>query len=271
MKSTENNIPVTTGKLFGLFLALTFALTWGIAALALIFPRHITALFGEFGYKNPLYILAVYAPAFSALFLVMRYYGLKGVRGFLRRLTLFKMPLKFWFFIIFGIPVIYYSAAFIEGTLTGDFPYSPWYNIIPALFFMLILGPVEEFGWRGVALPLLQRRLPPLFSGLIIGVIWGIWHLPSFFIGGTPHYDWGFLSFFIGVISLSLIMTCLFNESKGSIIIAALFHFQINNPVWPDAHLWSSILFTLAALIILIVKRKEMLSMDAGVTELFLT
>ncbi len=135
---------------------------------------------------------------------------------------------------------------------------------------MLALGPVEEFGWRGVALPSIQQRFVPLWSGLIIGAVWGIWHLPSFFIGGTPHSEWAFVAFFVGVISLSVIMTALFNSSKGSIIIAVLFHFQINNPIWPDGKPWDIILFTIVAVIIVYLNRDKMLTKKNSVTEVLM-
>jgi membrane protease YdiL (CAAX protease family) len=52
----------------------------------------------------------------------------------------------------------------------------------------LFIGPVgEEFGWRGVALPLLQRRFAPLWASLILGTIWGVWHLPSRICLGDPR------------------------------------------------------------------------------------
>jgi membrane protease YdiL (CAAX protease family) len=51
----------------------------------------------------------------------------------------------------------------------------------------LFIGPIEEFGWRGVALPLLQRKFAPFWAGLILGGIWGAWHIPAFLMSGTPQ------------------------------------------------------------------------------------
>jgi len=270
MKSRKSNSDKLTFGSIKLFLTITFGLTWGIALLMILFPDQIISIFGEIGLSNPLYILAVYGPAFAAIFLVLRHYGLSGLISYLRRLTLFRMHYGWWLFIVLLIPAHFYIGAVITGTFFDPFPYEPWYSVLPVLMLMLFLGPVEEFGWRGLALPLMQRRFAPLWSGLIIGAIWAVWHLPAFLIGGTPHSEWAFLSFFVGVISLSVIMTALFNSSRGSILIAALFHFQINNPIWPDAQPWDTILFSITAIIIVLLYRKNMLTRKDGVTEVLM-
>jgi uncharacterized protein len=169
------------------FFALAFGLTWGLAALMLLFPDQITSLFGEVSYTNPLFILAVYSPAFAGIFLVWRHYGVKGLGSYFRRLTLWRMPIAWWGFLAIGIPALVYLGAAIKGTIADPFPFSPWYGVLPALAIALFIGPIEEFGWRGVALPLLQRRFAPLWAGLILSVIWGLWHVPAFLLSGTPQ------------------------------------------------------------------------------------
>ena len=62
--------------------------------------------------------------------------------------------------------------------------------MLPALALALFLGPIEEFGWRGLALPLLQRKFAPFWAGLILGGIWAFWHVPSFLISGMPQTTW---------------------------------------------------------------------------------
>jgi uncharacterized protein len=256
-------------RTLGPFLALTFGLTWGLAALMLLFMDQITAIFGEMSSKNPLFILAVYSPALSAVLLVWRHYGLRGLGSYFRRLTVRQMPLAWWVFLVLGIPALFYLAAAILGPIQ-PFTYSPWYTVLPALIFMLLLGPIEEFGWRGLALPLLQRRWTPLGAGLVLGVIWGVWHLPAFFIGGTPQSEWGFAAFFIGAIAISVIMTAMFNSARGSLLTAGLFHFQINNPIWPDAQPWDMVVFGAAAVVIVFLYRKKMLNREGAVTEVLM-
>jgi hypothetical protein len=252
------------------FLAITFGLTWGLAALLILFTDQIEAIFGEISMTNPLFILAVYAPGVAGISLVWRHYGIKGLGSFFRRLTLWRIPLAWWVFLVAGIPVIVYLGASITGTIAEPFPFSPWYGVLPAMAIALFIGPIEEFGWRGVALPLLQRRFTPLGAGLILGVIWALWHVPSFLMSGTPQSAWSFGPYFIGILALSVIMTPLFNAARGSILIAALFHFQVMNPVFPDAQPWDTLFYVIAAVIIVVLNRRTMLSRGGGVTEVLM-
>ncbi|MEW5870768.1 MAG: type II CAAX endopeptidase family protein [Chloroflexota bacterium] len=252
------------------FLALTFGLTWGIAALFMLFTDQLIAIFGELSISNPLFILAVYSPGFASVFLVGRTYGIKGLGSFFRRLTLWRVSRGWWLFLILGIPAIMYSGAAVTGTISAPFPFSPWHQVLPALALALFLGPIEEFGWRGLALPLLQRRFNPFWAGLILGIIWAVWHIPAFLIGGTPQSAWSFAPYFAGVIAISVILTALFNDSRGSLLLAVLIHFQTNNPIWPDAQPWDNVLLITAAVIIVWLKRRTIFHRGCGVTDILM-
>jgi len=132
---------------------------------------------------------------------------------------------------------------------------------------MMILGPVEEIGWRGVALPLLQRHVSPLAAGLVVGLVWAVWHVPAFLLAGTLQSAWGFTPFLVGTVAASVIMTPLVNVSGGSILLAAFFHFQMNNPLWPDARPWDSVLLACVAVATVFLRPKEMRTPGAGVTQ----
>jgi membrane protease YdiL (CAAX protease family) len=250
------------------FLALTFGLSWVPMALFMLFPEPLTALFGEISTSNPFFLLAVYAPGLSGVYLVWRHYGLKGLGRFFRRLAFWRAPLPWWLFLLLGIPAIVYIAAAIKGTINAPFPFSPWTLLFPALVQSLLLGPMgEEFGWRGLALPLLQRRFSPFGSSLILGVVWAIWHTPAFLMSGTPQSAWSFGPFFLGLVAIALILTPLFNASRGSLSIAILYHLQIMNPIFPDAQPWDTCLFVLAALVIVFLNRRQMFQRGSGITE----
>lgn len=250
------------------YLAITFGLAWGLVGLLILFPDQIAVVFGELSAKNPLFILAVYAPAIAAFILVIRHGGLQGLRRYLSRLLLWKVHWGWYAYLLIGIPFLFYAGASLKGNLfTEPFPFSIWYEVFPALAFMLVLGPVEEFGWRGFALPLLQQHFAPIWAGLILGVIWGMWHLPAFYLSGTPQGAWSFFPFFIGSIALSVIVTPLFNASGGSILLPLLLHWQLNNPIFPDAAPHDTIMFVAAAIIVVVINRKKMFSKDGAITE----
>lgn len=252
------------------FLALTFGLTWGIAALLILFADELAAIFGQLSASNPLFILAVYSPGIVGVFLVWRKYGIVGLGRFFRRLTLWRASTRWWLFLILGIPAIVYLGAALKGTLSDPLPYSPWVQVFPALALALFLGTIEEFGWRGLALPLLQRRFAPVWAGLILGVIWATWHIPAFLMSGTPQSAWSFTPYFAGVVAISVILTPLFNASRGSLLIAYLFHFQVMNPILPDAQPWDNLLFVIAAVIIVWLNRRTMFRRGSGVTDILM-
>jgi membrane protease YdiL (CAAX protease family) len=250
------------------FLLIAFGLAWGILALFIFIPDQMTALFGELNEVHPLFFLAVYAPAIAAFIIVTYYGGPGGFRRYLARLLLVRCSTAWYVFLIVGIPLLFYGGAAVKGNLNAEpFPFSSFQTLGAALLLMAIKGPVEEFGWRGLALPLLQRKFAPLWAGLILGAIWGVWHLPAFLLNGTPQRAWSFMPFFVGSVAVSVIVTQLFNASRGSILLPAMLHFQLVNPVWPDAQPFDTLFFAAAAVIVVWLNRKAMVSRERGVTE----
>jgi membrane protease YdiL (CAAX protease family) len=249
------------------FLAITFGLTWGLAALLFFFYDQIVAIFGEINMSNPLYIIAVYAPGFASVILVLKHYGFKGLGSFFKRFTLWRASKWGWLLIILGIPTVMFAGAAINGTLATTFPFSPWHQVFPALALALFLGPIEEFGWRGIALPLLQKRMAPFWAGLLLGVIWMLWHIPGFLISGTVQSGWAFAPFFVGGVASSLLMTAIFNDSRGSLLLPFLLHFQMNNPIWPNAQPWDNALLVVIALVVVLINRHKMFDRTAGINQ----
>lgn len=250
----------------GPFLLLTFGLTWGLFALFLVAPGAVTRWLGPPSGSHPLFVLAVWAPALAALAVVGRTTGTRGLRRFLGRLGLWRAPRRWWAFLVLGMPAVFYAGALLAGTgRAGLLPEVGPGELLLAGVFMLLLGPVEEIGWRGVALPLLQRRLSPLAAGLVVGLVWAVWHVPAFLLAGTLQSGWSFTPFLVGTVAASVVMTRLVNVSGGSILLAALFHFQMNNPIWPDARPWDSVLLAGVAGAVVLLLRNEMGTRGRGV------
>lgn len=170
------------------------------------------------------------------------------------------------------MPLLFYGGTALKGNLFAEpIPFVPFQALLIALLLAAIKGPVEEFGWRGLALPLLQRRFTPLWAALILGIVWGFWHLPAFLLSGTQQSAWSFTPFFAGTIAVSVIMTALFNASRGSILLAAVMHFQLINPIWPDAQPYDTLFFVAAAVVIVWFNREAMLTGVNAVTEVIPT
>jgi membrane protease YdiL (CAAX protease family) len=250
------------------YLFITFGIAWGLLGLYVFLPERATARFGELSASHPGFILAVWSPAIAAFSIVAYCGGIYGVRAFLSRLLLWRCPAAWYAYLFIGFPLVFVAGSAVKGNLLTDpFPFDGVLAMLAAMAFMLILGPMEEFGWRGVALPLLQRRFAPFGAGLILGLIWGTWHLPAFFLSGTPQSAWGVMPFFVGSVCLSMILTPLFNASRGSILLAVIYHFQANNPLWPDAQPYDTYFLVAVAAVVVWLNRRSMFTRSGSVTD----
>ncbi|MEO0703448.1 MAG: CPBP family intramembrane glutamic endopeptidase [Pseudomonadota bacterium] len=250
------------------FLAVTFAITWGVIGSYVFWPEAMAARFGEISGAHPFFFLATWAPAIAAFIVVLIYGGLTGLRGFVSRLFFWRCPAPWWAFILIVIPLVFMAGSLIkDGPLLAPVPPEGGGAMASLMFMMLFLGPIEEFGWRGVAQPLLQRYVAPLWAGALIGAIWGVWHLPAFYLAGVVFAEWSFLPFFIGNITLAILVTPIFNATRGSLLLPMLFHWQLINPFWPDAQPWDTWLLVGVAAIVVWWKRDMMFSRESAVTE----
>ncbi len=250
------------------FLLISFGLAWGILGVYIFLSEPMEAVFGKLTGNHPLFFLAVYAPAIAAFTLVARYGGLVGLRKFLERALLWRCSAAWYAFLIIGIPLIFIGGSAIRENLFSEpFPFTSMKALFVGLFLAVIKGPMEEFGWRGLALPLLQRKFAPIWAGLILGVIWGLWHFPAFLLSGTQQSEWSFTAFFAGCLAISVIVTALFNRSHGSILLSAFFHFQLMNPIFPDAQPYDTYLLIAVAIVIVLSNRKGMLKKGNSITE----
>ena len=222
------------------------------------------------------FFVGVYGPTISAIITTLFFDGLIGVFELIKKLFIWKVPLKYYVYLIL-LPLIFviigialYSQFIGE---IGGFDKMAYLSIPTILLAGLYAGPLgEELGWRGFLLPEFQKKYSNLKSAIIIGFIWFIWHIPLWWapfgtlVSGEPISLIPVITYFTMLICLSIIITWLVINSKGSVLIAILFHLSINagiallfypelNMDFKKVHLLSSIgmlIFT----IFLVIKNK---------------
>ena len=198
-----------------------------------------TRLFGEFSTSSPLFYIAVYAPGITALILTGILDGRTAVTRLLATLRPRWASAPYYAAVLLGWPILDSIALFAQGRITGDLvprlDYHNWY-LAPGFLLMTLAtdpGPLgEELGWRGYALPrLLSRLASPLNVALILGVVWGLWHLPAFIISGTAQHDtaMGALWLILGTTLTSVIMTWLYRRTSGDVLASGLLVHLMNN------------------------------------------
>lgn len=190
------------------------------------------------GWLSPAWIqLGALSASLAAIALVQIEGRKGGLRELLSRALIWRVGIRWWLFALFFMVVPSVAALYLYRLLGGpavDWSgLEPLYKIVPMFIFLTIAAGIgEEFGWRGFLLPRLQTRHSALVSGLIIGVAWATWHVPMFFIEGTGQYEHGLaggllpaiLGYAVFVIVQSVQFTWLFNNTKGSVLLAAVFH-----------------------------------------------
>lgn len=159
----------------------------------------------------PVIMLGVFGPLAGALFSLHQEQG-KGSSGkYLRRFLDLQLGCKAYIIpiIIFGGSTFltwFLPELFGEKRLSMLLP-SIW-MFIPYLLLMIILGGgQEEFGWRGYALPLLEKKFGIWLANMILGIIWACWHIPLWFITGTSQTYMNFGGFILLMVGYSFILS----------------------------------------------------------------
>jgi membrane protease YdiL (CAAX protease family) len=218
------------------FLLLTFAISWGIGGAYLAFPKPLTAAFGPFAYATPAYYVAAWAPTLAALGLTLAEGRAGGLKALLATLV---RPARARTVIVaaLALPAIALMLSLALPTVTA-WPVTPRQVLVATPLVLLTTaqivtnsGPLgEELGWRGYALPRLLARTSPLKAGLVLGLVWTLWHVPAFLFSGIIGSPLSNLPWYaLGTVGLSLLMTALFVRTGGNVLVAGILpHFVIN-------------------------------------------
>lgn len=180
-----------------------------------------------------LHYLASFGPLLSALLVTGISRGKPGLRALWQDMTRWRIKWIWWLAALSPL-VMYLLAALIQTVLgmpvtspadLGQVDFLPALGLLVLPLWIFTFGFGEETGWRGFALPRLQKGRSALLATVILWFVWALWHLPLFFYS----YQLSILpGFALGLLAGSLIFTWLYNSSGGSVLLTACWHGLFN-------------------------------------------
>jgi uncharacterized protein len=245
---TVDNPPVRSASPYKGLLArhpLTFYFLIAFAFAWLMFLPGVLTYFGVLNLSDSLVgvlsITGLLGPILSGFIMTAVTEGGAGIRRWLGRIVLWRVGLRWYLFALVGLPLVMVLASIIvrPGALESFQTLAPL-SVVPylgAFVFMVLIGgpPSEEPGWSGFALPRLQRVHSPLVGGLILGTLWALWPLPGFLTPSQALTDipprgtvLDFVVFALALVALRRVMQWVFNNKKGSVLMAILVHASWN-------------------------------------------
>lgn len=253
----KSNIKLLTQ--LSIYFLLAFLIAWGTWFPAFLHPDSLKLLS----------FVGLFAPALSAVAMAYATDKKQGVKELLGRYKILRFHSGWYVFAVLFIPLLFIIALLTDSLFFHIklksllIPGSP--IIVPISFiWLMFINSGEEIGWRGFALPRLEKLLKsPIYASLILGILWSLWHLPIYLIPGQSSIPLYLFLFF--TIGLSFIYTVVFNQTQGSILSVLLLHastdvvpriFNIalfSNRTW----LIFGILVWISAVVLFVIFRKE--------------
>ena len=257
------------------FVASTFLFSW------ILWIPPVLEYFGFFSLgsaSNVIYftllIVGAFGPAFGA-FMALRSQGKSfksHLRAFLSGEGISSWPL--WLAIIIIVPLLINGSSQLIGLLIGlDIPTSPlpslWLYLPTFLMVTLIGGGQEELGWRGYLQGELMDKYGLVKTSSFIGLIWGLWHAPLWFMIHDEHDFTPYIGFVLMTISISFVYSYIYIKTDGNKPVQVLFHgstnaaaallyvLYVDNPASDQALYWVYVgINIMAALIVVYLTRK---------------
>lgn len=157
----------------------------------------------------------------------------RRLRDWLREMAVWRLPVR-WYVVALGLPLTWVAATtavVVAGGGTIDLTTLPRRLLSWAggmAFVFVAGGGNEEPGWRGYALPRLQREYSALTASVVVGVVWACWHLPMVAFSVLDFGEKPFVLYLPMVVALSVLYTWLYNNTRGSVLLAMLLHASVN-------------------------------------------
>jgi membrane protease YdiL (CAAX protease family) len=220
-----NNMNIFRKHITLVFFGLTYLISWG--SWFCVDATH-QPLAGWIGLAA---VVGAFGPSIAGLICAAVLDGRSGVRNFFQRIIRVRVKWPIYAAVAI-VPLFLVLFPLVLNSLLGG-PIPHWQNLrqIPALFgtlisMLLIGGLTEEPGWRGFALPVLRERHGSMAASMILGILWGMWHIPIYSLPGLgdPLPIGNLIRFILTTPLLTILFTVLAEKSKDSVWIAMLFH-----------------------------------------------
>lgn len=196
-------------------------------ALCLAFSALVAYLSTAIG-SATITLLIPLSPSLIAILITVLGAGRTGLREMFKGRILARLDLRWSLVALLLFPLVAVGGLLAHSVFGGPQPALRTTSLLPQVIVILLISLGEEFGWRGFALPRLQRHLSALLSSLVLGVIWGLWHFPGFVIGAGVPLDLPFAVFLLWTALAAILMTWVYNNTGGSVLSAILMHSAAN-------------------------------------------
>lgn len=182
-----------------------------------------------------IHYLASFGPLLAALIVTALTSGRAGLTELWTRITKWRVNWKYAAFAILSpvamfllfMPIVrLVKGVWPDLRLLGQANYLPYLGVWILPIWLITYGFGEEIGWRGFALPRLQKTMSVSKATLVLGLFWILWHVPTFFYHDTyQNLGWVMLpAFAFGVLCGAVLFTWLYNGTGGSVLMVALWH-----------------------------------------------
>jgi membrane protease YdiL (CAAX protease family) len=228
------------------YFALAFAISWGVILVAVgLGPGGFSATPQQFQMSIPYTVPAmILGPSVAGILMTSLLYGRAGLREFRARLLKWRVGARWYAVALLTAPLSMMAVLLALSLASPEYlPRIFTASDRTALLLMgiavgLTAGIFEELGWTGFAVPtLLRLRHGVLGTGLIVGVLWGAWHLPiNFWASGVTAGELSpaiFAPFWLlGILVGSLaayrvLMVWVYERTNGSLLVAMLMHVSL--------------------------------------------
>lgn len=231
------------------FFTMTFVLMWPRSILGALYSQGFVT-YESSSFLTVLYLIGL--PMIAALIVTVITRGSTGIKDWAGRIIHWRFEWKWYVIALLLYPLVTATAYAISYLIRGGVgrsifemwragfaniqtnaarigldPQNTGQILVVLILTSILVALFEEGGWRAYAIPRMQERMSPLASGVILGVIWALWHIPAFYTVGSDQYGMPFAWFFVTILCVSILMVWMMNRANQSALATILFHGSI--------------------------------------------